>query len=130
MARQQPSNVQGYCGAVAMLVAHQSLATVLLNTHILNRHAWYQYQVKLEVVTTHQIELVVQECLSVSPAVQLGRQAVIGMEASPSHIQPNFPHCNHRHAHGKVSQRSGFLQLLVLSCADLRQRLDVDLLDQ
>ena len=65
-------------------------------------HAWYQYQVKLDVLSTHQVELVIQKCLSVSATVQLSWQAVIGMEASPSHIQPNFPDCNHRHAHGKV----------------------------
>lgn len=45
----------------------------------------------------HQVELVIEQLLSVGATVQLGRQAVVGVEPTTSNIQPNLAHCSQQH---------------------------------
>ena len=44
----------------------------------------------------HQVEFVIQELLIVCATVQLGGEAVVGVEATPRHIQPNLANCIHQ----------------------------------
>ena len=42
---------------------------------------------------THQVELVIQQCLSVSAHIQLGGEAVVRVEPPSRYVQPNLAHC-------------------------------------
>ena len=42
----------------------------------------------------HQVELVIEQLLSVGATVQLCRQAVVRVEPTTSNIQPNLAHCS------------------------------------
>ena len=42
----------------------------------------------------HQVELVIEQLLSVSAAVQLCRQTVIWVETPTGNIQPNLANCS------------------------------------
>ena len=66
---------------------------------------------RAEGMTADQVELVIQQLLVVSAAVQLGRQAVVRVEASPRHIQPNLAHCTCTHTSSLHRTRNAFLCL-------------------
>jgi len=42
----------------------------------------------------HQVEIVIEQLLSIGATVQLCRQAVVGVEPTTSNIQPNLAHCS------------------------------------